>query len=80
MNFLKHNLVRFFSIKLWGSLPGWMQRELSSLYAGIYNKPFTKHSYVVAIDLECRPCQFVKLNGKSIFDGGKSDCPNQISS
>ena len=46
MNFYKsvrYNLFRFFSIKLWGSLPGWFQRELSSLYASIYNKPFTKH-------------------------------------
>ena len=43
MKFLRHTLIRFFSIKLWGRLPGWLQRELSSLYAGIYNKPFSKH-------------------------------------
>jgi ADP-heptose:LPS heptosyltransferase len=46
--------------------------------SNIKNKPFTKHSYVIAMDLECRPCQFVKLNGKSIFDGGKSNCPHEM--
>jgi len=44
--------------------------------SNIKNKPFTKHSYVIAIDLPCRPCQFNKgPDGKQIFDGGKSNCP-----
>lgn len=45
----------------------------------IKNKPYTKNSHVIAIDLECRPCQFEKgPDGKSIFDGGKSNCPLQM--
>lgn len=44
----------------------------------IKNKPFTKKSYAIAIDLDCRPCQFVKIKGKTIFDSGRSNCPNDM--
>lgn len=42
----------------------------------VKNKPYTKNSHVIAIDLECRPCQFQKGNdGLQIFDSGKANCP-----
>jgi len=45
----------------------------------VKNKPYTSNSHVVAIDLPCRPCQFQKgPDGKSIFDGNKSDCPQHM--
>lgn len=31
------------SVYFWGSLPGRFQRAFSRIYAGIYNKPFTKY-------------------------------------
>ena len=45
----------------------------------IKNKPYTKDTYVVAIDLPCRPCQFVAgPDGKQIFAHNKADCPNNM--
>lgn len=42
----------------------------------IKNKPFTRNAYAIAIDLSCRPCQFVKgTDGKQIFNSDKADCP-----
>tara|TARA_Y100000034_G_scaffold86053_1_gene103153 strand:- start:262 stop:1173 length:912 start_codon:yes stop_codon:yes gene_type:complete len=44
--------------------------------SNIKNKPFTKKSWAISIDLPCRPCQFTKgTDGKQVFDGGKSTCP-----
>ena len=39
----------------------------------IKNKPYCSNSHVIALDLECRPCQFKE--GEQIFGQNKSDCP-----
>jgi len=40
----------------------------------VKNKPKAHKAHVVAINLPCRPCQFKKKNGKSIFDGNIGNC------
>lgn len=40
---IKTKIYRFLSIHVWGSLPSWLQREISRVYANIYNKQFTRH-------------------------------------
>lgn len=45
----------------------------------VKNKPFTKNTHVIAMDLPCRPCQFEKgPDGKTVFDGNKYDCHNKM--
>jgi len=42
----------------------------------IKNKPYAAKSHVIAIDLECRPCQFNTLKKKpEYFKDGGNDCP-----
>ena len=36
-------LYKCLSVHFWGSLPSTIQRKISSYYAGVYNKPVTKH-------------------------------------
>jgi ADP-heptose:LPS heptosyltransferase len=38
----------------------------------IKNKPFSKNSYAIGINIPCRPCQF---NLDNVFGSGKSGCP-----
>lgn len=40
------DLYKFLSVTLWGSFPSAIQRSVSSLYAGVYDKPITK--YIIA--------------------------------
>ena len=39
----KTKLYKYFSLHIWGSLPGPVQRAISRIYAGLYNKSFSKH-------------------------------------
>ncbi|MEQ8926401.1 MAG: phosphatidylserine decarboxylase [Fulvivirga sp.] len=49
------SVYRFLSVSIWGSLPGKFQRDVSRLYAEVYNKRFTK--YII------RPyCKFNRLD------------------
>ena len=65
-------MYQFLSVKLWGNLPGNIQRRISSVYARNYNKSFTrwiikpyvKHYYRDENYLE----GFVPPNGKSDFE------------
>lgn len=51
------SLYRFVSLNIWGNLPSPVQRNISKLYANIYNKSFTK--YII------KPyCKFNRLNEK----------------
>ncbi len=36
-------IYRFISLHVWGNLPSTIQRDISRIYATIYNKPFTKY-------------------------------------
>jgi phosphatidylserine decarboxylase len=38
----KANLYRFLSVKIWGGLPGTLQRRISATYASCYDKSFSK--------------------------------------
>jgi ADP-heptose:LPS heptosyltransferase len=40
----------------------------------VKNKPKSKNSHVIAIQLPCRPCQFKEKNGKQIFDSDIGTC------
>ncbi|MEQ8573726.1 MAG: phosphatidylserine decarboxylase [Fulvivirga sp.] len=49
------SIYRFVSLNIWGNLPSPIQRNISKLYANIYNKSFTK--YII------KPyCKFNRLN------------------
>ena len=45
----------------------------------IKNRPFSKKTKVVGINIPCRPCQFKKgPDGKEIFGSNKASCPNNM--
>ncbi len=37
------SIYKFISLTLWGNLPSQLQKKVSSVYASIYNRPFTKY-------------------------------------
>lgn len=40
---IKRSVFSFISIYMWGKLPGRAQRKVSSIYADVYNKPWSRH-------------------------------------
>ncbi len=66
------NLYKFMSVSLWGALPGKLQRRISSFYAKLYNKPFTKHFIAPYVRFyyadSCYLDKFQPPEGKNTFE------------
>lgn len=47
--------------------------------ADVKNKPFSPDAHIIAINLPCRPCQFMAgADGQQIFGPDKADCPYKM--
>jgi len=56
----KTKLYRFFSLHIWGSLPGPIQRAISKIYASLYDKSFSKHFIKVYCQLNYDDPNYLK--------------------
>jgi len=41
----------------------------------VKNKPISPNAHAIGLSLPCKPCQFKKIDGKTVFDGNRSGCP-----